>query len=208
MINRDLFKRYIQYSVLGIAVFSVIIIPFILLKNNLFVVSSNSMYPTLKIGDLIYAAERNPANIKANEKDGDILVIRGPNYYYENELNPIFLHNLENNTPIIHRAIDKRVEDNKYYFLMKGDNNLLVDGGYKLLNYSENGDFFLVEYNEASAIYVSEDELLGVVQYIIPFIGYIKIFFTYFIIPIGIIVICSICFKLMGYRIQLVKKES
>ncbi len=208
MTNRVVFRSYFLYSVLAIIVFSAIITPFILLKDNLFVVSSNSMYPTLRIGDLIFAAKQSPADINANEKDGDILVLRGPNYYYENELNPIFLHYLENNTPIIHRAIDKRIENNKYYFLMKGDNNHQVDGGYQLLNFSESGDFFLVEYNKTNAIYVSEDELLGVLEYIIPLIGYVKIFFPYILISLAIFSICSIGFKLMGYQIKLVKTDS
>lgn len=169
---------------------------------------SNSMSPTLNIGDLVFIQKRNISNIEVGSSDGDILVIRGPNYYYANGLNQFFFNDLKNNTPIIHRAINKKNIDNKSYFLLKGDNNLLVDGGYKIINFSEDLDFFFIEYNKSDAIYVCEDEILGVYVFKIPYIGYTKIFFPYFLIFICFLLVLFVCFKLTDYQIKIVKIES
>jgi len=196
------------FNFILILLFFIIIVPFFIFRNNLVVIMSNSMSPNLNIGDLIFIQKKNISSIEVGFPDGEILVIRGPNYYYENGLSQIFFNNLKNNTPIIHRAIDKKIIVNKSYFLMKGDNNLLVDGGYKIINLSEDFNFFFIEYNKSDAIYVCEDEILGVFVFKIPYIGYIKIFFPYILIFISFFTILFICFKLTGYQIKIVKIES
>ena len=202
-VTKSMFFHFIIFLI-----FFSVLMPFLIFRNNFYVIMSNSMSPNLNIGDLIFIQKKKISNIEVGFPDGDILVIRGPNYYYENGLSQIFFNNLKNNTPIIHRAIDKKNIDNKSYFLMKGDNNFLVDGGYKIANFSEDLDSFIIEYNKSDAIYVCEDEILGVYVFKIPFIGYIKIFFPYLLIFISFLVLLLICFKLAGYRIKIVKIES
>ena len=150
-----------------------ILFPFILFKDSLYVITTPSMTPTLNVGDLVIRGEKTPENIQVGELDGDILILKGPQYYYENGYDPRLFNYLANNTPIIHRAIDKKKVDDKWYFLTKGDNNRLPDGGLIILNDSE--DYYLVEYNRSTSIYISETEILGIVLFIIPFIGYLNI---------------------------------
>ncbi len=198
----------IRFSFIIILIFIIVLIPFIIFKENLYVITSNSMYPNLNIGDLIYVEKKNSSNIKVGSIEGDILVIQGPDYYYENGLNPFFFNNLLNNTPIIHRVVGKIQKNEKYYFLMKGDNNLLVDGAYKIINSSEDYSYFFIEYNKSDAIYVSEDVVLGVYIFKIPYIGYLKIFFPYILIFIISIIIILICLKLTGFKIKIIKTKS
>ncbi len=207
MSKKKIIKNISFYFILILLFFS-ILVPFFIFRNNLYVIMSNSMSPTLNIGDLVFIQKRNISNIEVGSSDGDILVIRGPNYYYANGLNQFFFNDLKNNTPIIHRAINKKNIDNKSYFLLKGDNNLLVDGGYKIINFSEDLDFFFIEYNKSDAIYVCEDEILGVYVFKIPYIGYTKIFFPYFLIFICFLLVLFVCFKLTDYQIKIVKIES
>jgi len=207
MSGKKKFKE-IVFSFKIILIFIIVLIPFIIFKENLYVITSNSMSPNLNIGDLIYAEKKNSSSIKVGFNDGDILVIQGPDYYYENGLNPIFFNNLLNNTPIIHRVVGKIQKNEKYYFLLKGDNNLFVDGAYKIINSSEDYSYFFIEYNKSDAIYVSEDVVLGVYMFKIPYIGYLKIFFPYILIFIISIIIILICLKLTGFKIKIIKTKS
>jgi len=207
MIEKKLFKE-ILFSFKIIIIFFIILIPFLLFNKNIYIITSNSMYPNLNIGDLIYVEKKNSSNIKVGFNEGDILIIQGPDYYYENGLNPFFLNYLMNNTPIIHRAIDKKIINEKYYFLMKGDNNLLVDGAFKIINISEDYSYFFIEYNKSDAIYVSEEKVLGVYIFKIPYIGYLKIFFPYILILVISIIIILICLKLTGYKIKIIKTKT
>ncbi len=181
----------------------IILLPFLLLKNSLFVITTPSMEPTLNIGDLVILGEKSPEEINIGEKEGDILILKGPQYFYEKGFNPIFWNNLNNNTPIIHRAIDKKKIGENWYFLTKGDNNLLYDGSLKLLNYSE--DYILIEYNSSKLIYISETEILGVVIFKIPFIGYLNIFFPIVLILLIIFIIFYLIFKKLNYKVNIVK---
>lgn len=207
MIEKKIFKE-ILFSFKLILILIIILMPFLLFKKNIYIITSNSMYPNLNIGDLIYVEKKNSSNIKVGSNEGDILIIQGPDYYYENGLNPFFFNNLLNNTPIIHRAIDKKIINGKYYFLMKGDNNLLVDGAYKIINLSEDYGHFFIEYNKSDAIYVSEEKVLGVFIFKIPYIGYLKIFFPYILIFVISIIIILIWLKLTGYKIKIIKTKS
>ncbi|MBS7648915.1 signal peptidase I [Candidatus Bathyarchaeota archaeon] len=74
---------------------------------------SNSMYPTLKVGDLlIVQGGLNGADVHADPKNGDIIVFRHP--YSPDEF-------------VVHRAIEKYEKDNIWYFRTKGDHNLYPD---------------------------------------------------------------------------------
>lgn len=208
MNSKKLNSKFIRNILIGTVIFCVSIVPFFFIKDNLYVIYSNSMAPTLNTGDLVYVSVRNSADIKVGEKNGDILIIRGPNYYYENNVDPILLNYLQNNTPIIHRGIDKKIINNTYYFLMKGDNNRFVDGGYNLINDSLDDKHFIIEYNYSEAIYVIEDEVIGVVQFTIPYLGYIKLLFPYILITIGIVVLISLSLKLSGFQIKIIRAHA
>ncbi len=163
------------------------------------------MSPTLNVGDLVISGEKSGEEIKVGNKDGDILILKGPEYFYEQGFDPIFWNYLENDTPIIHRAIDKKEIDDSWYFLTKGDNNLVPDGSFVILNKTD--EYILIEYNNSNVIYISETEILGIVVFKIPFIGYFKIFSTLIIVfTIGILVF-YLLLKKLKVGIKIVKKK-
>ena len=76
-------------------------------------VVSESMVPTLKVGDLVLVqGVENPYTIKVAPVSGDIIVFRKPS-------NP--------DEFIVHRAINERVVDGQLFFITKGDNNFSQD---------------------------------------------------------------------------------
>jgi len=185
-----------------------IILPFVVFRNDLFVITSRSMEPTLNIGDLVIRGDKDPEDIIADEEDGDILILRGPDYFYEEGFDPIFWGNLEEGTPIIHRAIDKEKIGDKWYFKTKGDNNLVADGGYKFINKTKDYDYVVIEYNSSNVILISETEVLGIVIFKIPYIGYIKIYFSViFILIIGILIF-YLLIKFFNYEVKIVKIQN
>jgi len=195
--NRKFFSELIILVVITL-------IPFILIKSDLFVITTPSMVPTLNVGDIIIRGNVLPEDIEVGEKDGDILILKGPQYYYEHGFDPFFWNYLEENTPIIHRAIDKKKIGDKWYFLTKGDNNWVADGGFKLLN--DTNDYVLIEYNSSRAIYISETEILGKVIFKILFVGYLNMIFPLFLISlISIIIVLVILKKALKYKIKFVK---
>jgi len=166
------------------------------------------MEPTLNVGDLIIRGDKDPEEIKVGEEDGDILILRGPDYFYDEGFDPIFWGNLEEGTPIIHRAIDKKKIGDKWYFMTKGDNNLVADGGYKFINKTDEYDYVVIEYNSSNVIYISETEILGIVIFKIPYIGYIKLYFpVIFAFLIGILMF-YLLIKLFNYEIKIVKVQN
>ena len=124
------------------------------------------MCPTLNVGDIVIMGSKSPENIKACEQDGDILILRGPQYFYANGVDPIMWNNLAIDTPIIHRAIDKKKIKDKWYFKTKGDNSWAPDGCFKIKE--KETDYITAEFNESEIIYVPESEVLGVVMKRIP----------------------------------------
>jgi len=75
-------------------------------------VVSESMLPTLNVGDVIIVQGVPAAQINANYTTGDIIVYRDP-------FNP--------NERIVHRAVEKVLKGNYYEFTTKGDNNAVSD---------------------------------------------------------------------------------
>jgi len=161
------------------------------------------MTPTLNVGDLVIKGYKAPEEIIAGEENGDILILKGPQYFYEQGFDPIFWNYLDNNTPIIHRAIDKKRVGNIWYFLTKGDNNFVADGGFQIKNHSD--DYVLIEYNRSIAIYIPETEILGIVIFKIPLIGYINIYFPVILISSSIFFLLYLIMKLLKYEIKIVK---
>ena len=161
------------------------------------------MVPTLNIGDIIIRGVKSPEEIKTGNESGDILILNGPQYYYKQGFDPFFWNDLEENIPIIHRAIDKKKIGEKWYFLTKGDNNWVADGGLKFINNTD--DYIIVEYNSSTAIYISETEVLGIVVFIIPLIGYLNIFFPVILISLICIVVFLNILKGLNYKIRFIK---
>lgn len=173
----------------------------------MYVITSPSMVPTLNVGDLVITEEKDAKDIKADEKEGDILVLKGAEYFYDHGFDPVFWNDLEGDIPIIHRAIDKKKLGGTWYFLTKGDNSLVADGGYSFINGSDGEDYFAVEYNQSGAIYVPESEILGEVILVIPYAGYVGMLFPVIgIISIIFLAIYVLC-KKKKWRLKIEKKE-
>ena len=139
----------------------------------LLAVASGSMRPTLQVGDLIVVQGVNAGDIKAAPKDapepGDIIVFHKPT-------NPREL--------IVHRAVEKFLEDGTWYFKTWGDNNIGPDNW---------------ELPETNVI----GKAIGPS---VPLLGYVTLFVQS---PLGIPVIVSIVLVLaLVEYVSLRKKES
>jgi signal peptidase I len=163
------------------------------------------MEPTLNVGDLVVRGDKDPEDILVGEEKGDILILRGPDYFYKKGFDPIFWGNLEEGTPIIHRAIDKKKIGDKWYFKTKGDNNIVSDGGYRFINKTKDYEYLVVEYNNSEVIYISETEILGIVIFKIPYLGYIKIFFPVIIMFLFGFFFFYLLLKILNYEIKIVR---
>jgi len=144
--------------------------------NPLVVVTSESMVPTIDVGDLLVIQGKEPAEIE----NGTIILYdsRGlwPNRYVEE--------------PIVHRIVDKYLNDTdgKWYFITQGDNNSDTD--------PPDGAF-------GTEIAVPEDRVIGIVKNIIPKIGMVKIWMddtpwlsTFILIGLSIALLISIVWDL------------
>ncbi|OYT37669.1 MAG: signal peptidase I [Desulfurococcales archaeon ex4484_58] len=111
------------------------------------VVRGYSMYPLLREGDLVFAYKPKPEDIHV----GDIIIYKG----------------LRGNL-VIHRVIKIRVINGKYYYVTKGDNNLLPD---------------YLEFTGPDKAGIPYDRVEGLVISInnstlkIPYIGYLSIWY-------------------------------
>jgi signal peptidase I len=161
------------------------------------------MAPTLNYGDLIIMTKKNPENILADKDNGDILIIRGPEYFYNRGFDPSFWNHLDNKTPIIHRAIDKKKINSTWHFLTKGDNNIAPDGSYAYLNKSN--DYYLIEVNTSDGIFIPESEIVGVVLFKIPFIGFLNIYFIPILSFIIVLLLILFIFQIKHYKVRIVK---
>ncbi len=98
-IKTVLLVALILESYIGVAYISNNFTPFM-------VVTSGSMEPTLKIGDLIYVKGVAPADIKV----GDVITFRPPANYIKDTL-------------VTHRVIEVSYDSNEVYYRTRGDNN-------------------------------------------------------------------------------------
>ncbi|MFH1210031.1 MAG: signal peptidase I [archaeon] len=87
---------------------------------------------------------------------GDIIVLKsGKNI----NIGDVVVFKGNSNNPIIHRVVNKWIEDGKTYYQTKGDNN--------------NDSFPQLGENK-----ISQEEIIGKAMFKIPFLGYVKIIFT------------------------------
>ena len=201
---RDTQRFYIKLAIIQF----LILFPFIVFNDRLYVITSQSMAPKLNVGDLVVRGDKDAEDIKADEEDGDIVILRGATYFYENGFDPIFWGNLDGDIPIIHRAIDKKKIDGKWYFKTKGDNNMVADGGYTFKNKSKDYDYVVIEYNDSEVIYICETEVLGIVILVIPYIGYINIYFPVILAILISILVINLILKLLNYEIRVVNRSN
>jgi len=136
------------------------------IQQKFFKITSNSMYPTLKVGDIVVLGKKSPENIKVGTNNGDILILKGPQYFYKKGIDKILFGNLPANIPIIHRAIEKKRKNGIWFYKTKGDNNWFPDGS--LIITEKTKDYISGEYSYINTIYVPESEVLGIVLKIIP----------------------------------------
>ncbi|TFF63526.1 MAG: hypothetical protein EU521_01300, partial [Promethearchaeota archaeon] len=73
MSNKKQFSRDLKFIVELILINLMILIPFIVIKDSLYVITSPSMSPTINVGDIVVMGNKNPDEIKASERNGDIL---------------------------------------------------------------------------------------------------------------------------------------
>jgi signal peptidase I len=119
------------------------------------VVTSESMAPNIKTGDLLFVRGIPPESIKNGtheDKIGSIII-------YDSYP---FWHSDPNYDPIVHRVIGKwyNISEGKWYFKAQGDANSSPDPPRS------------VDYP------IPEDNIIGVVVGRIPNVGYLKIWFT------------------------------
>lgn len=77
---------------------------------RVFTIISNSMLPDYEIGDILILKEEKPSNI-----------VIGDNVTYIGKKGQV------KDLVITHKVVDKREENNKYYFITKGTNNEIAD---------------------------------------------------------------------------------
>lgn len=111
------------------------------------VVRGASMYPLLREGDVVFSYRKPPESIGV----GDVII-------YEGSAGKL----------IIHRVVDVKVINGEYYYVTKGDNNLMVD---------------IVEFSGPNRAGVPYERVKGVVASIgdfvvkVPYIGYLSIWY-------------------------------
>ena len=156
--RKELFRTLIILGIIVLLFFTFRTALILALKTEypLMTPISESMEPTLKVGDLlVIQGGLNPEDINAEPNTGDIIVFRKPG-------NPDEL--------VVHRAINRIKKDGRYYFITKGDNNA----------YPDNWE-------------VPEDRIIGKVVWVIPMLGYVKIYFgTPIGMSVGIILIATL----------------
>lgn len=135
---------------------------------------SQSMEPTLNIGDLLIAeGVNNFEGINADSRNGDIIIFRHPQRPYTPSPSPFDFFITDPGEFVVHRAIEKKY-DGEPYLVTKGDNELT----------NPHEDPWKVR----------EDMIIGKVVWRIPFLGYIKIFLD---TPLGMIITVILFFILI-----------
>ena len=139
-------------------------------EQPLFYVDGISMLPTLQDGDLVLVqGEQNACKIHAAPKDadqpGDILV---------------FYSAVDKR--IVHRAIDKRMEGDIWYFETRGDNNRVSDGE------------------------IPEGNVVGKVVGRVPLLGYVFMFFEPLQVKLALILLWVIFLIIVEFFPRLGKK--
>ena len=171
--------RRIKYFI--ILIISLLLL-FISLRDSFIIVKGGSMEPTLYHNDFLITYSKVPDEIEI----GEIVVISSARYYIENGGASLF-SGFNNNTKIIHRVINKKEINGTWFFLTKGDNNILIDGSIRCIQRSLN--YSLFEYNASEGVYIPEDAIESVMLFKIPLLGYIQDFALLILIGSGFVIL-------------------
>lgn len=190
-------------NVLSITVIIMIIFPTIFYIFNFqrfLLITTPSMEKTIPVGSLVYYNEIDE-DLYNDFLYNKIVVIRGPQYYYEHGVPPKLWSYISNNTPIVHRVVKciYNEEDAQWYYETKGDNNEFSDGCIK--GYYDNG-YGVFIYNISDPILIPKSEIIGIIRIIIPYIGYFGLYFEFFLI--GSVIFIIILLVLNFYRIKII----
>ena len=113
------------------------------------------MFPSFKTGDYVICTEKHPKDIKV----GDVIVVN-INFFLQNKRDRFFFERFEG-LPLIHRVIYNEEKEGKYFFLTKGDNNIRIDGGSRILKRKRK--YVILEYSFSNLILIPESYVIGVV---------------------------------------------
>lgn len=141
-------NKVFKYVVLFLVMLCVVVIAkFYLAEVPSAVIKGSSMLPLLREGDIVFIAKAGPSDIKV----GDIIVYKS-NY----------------DTYIIHRVVGILIVGNEYYYVTKGDNNIMPD-------YWQFGNYPGIPYERVVGKVVS----VGNAVFKIPYIGHLALMFRH-----------------------------
>ena len=92
--------------------------------------------------------------LKNGFNKGDIIILKGTTPE-KTKIGDIIVYNGNYKAPIIHRVTNKFIENNKYYFILKGDNN-----------------------KDRDPLSIAENQIVGKAIIRIPYLGWVKVVFT------------------------------
>jgi signal peptidase I len=170
--KKSVFRAITICSVIFSSVFSMIVA--ISSTYSPYVIMSESMEPVLHVGDVVFVKHDYDYGVVKVGLDGDILVIENYSIFVDNGVPASFYAHLDGKTPIIHRAIEKRMVDEKVYFVTKGDNNPYADGCIKYINWTSTS-YSIIEVNSSDPVLIPLECIVGTVVSVVPFIGNFKI---------------------------------
>lgn len=189
------------------ALFWIFIIPLLVtlgvllisLGFNPIIISSRSMEPNLNVGDVVFTRPVNDYLEINARQDGDIVVIKNKSVFLDNDVPADLYDHLDDDTPIIHRAIERRIVNGTLYFITKGDNNPYPDG---CIRYEEiiDENFFTIEFNSSNPVLIPEQFISGKVIFVIPFIGYFKIYSNFISIYLLTLIVVISWFRVIRRR--------
>ncbi|MFW9960285.1 MAG: signal peptidase I [Candidatus Thorarchaeota archaeon] len=132
-------------------------------SSPLVVVESESMIPTLQVGDLLVLQAYAPEDIIV----GTIVVYKADWH----------------GKPIVHRVVEVEIIGSEYHYFTQGDNNSGRDPSYRLY-----------------------EDIVGVVVFVVPYIGYVTLFLHQ---PYGLatVIIIFVALLIIPEILAKVKKE-
>lgn len=168
--------------------------------HRFLLITTPSMEKTIPVGSLVYYDEIED-EMYNDYLDNKIVVIKGPQYYYEHGVPPKLWSYISNNTPIVHRVVNAvyNYDEAQWYYETKGDNNEFSDGCIK--GYYNDG-FGIFVYNISDPILIPRSEIIGIIKIIIPYIGYFGLYFQFFLV--GFVIFIILMFIFDYYKIKLI----
>ncbi|MHA1748590.1 MAG: signal peptidase I [Promethearchaeota archaeon] len=175
---------------------------FVTIAFHPIVITSNSMEPTINVGDVTFIETNINKNALKVGQQGDIIVIKNYSIFTDNDVPSYLFSNLKKDTPIVHRAIEKRVVKNHLYFVTKGDNNDYPDGCIKYSFIDNNTNYFEIECNASDPVLIPEEYVLGKVVFVVPYIGFIKLYSNFIFLYLSTLMIIAIYNYIKNKRIK------